>query len=307
MAYTRNALLALGIMCSVSSLAASPLSLYGKINLTAQHTDKGEGSYQELRSNASRFGVKGSGELNDSIEVFYQLEWAVDVAKESGSDNFKSRGQYVGFRGDFGTTMFGREDTINKEFTKRIDLFNDYEADFGSLWKGEVRSSNALFYYTPTWNNLGAAVTYILSDSPEQNNGISSGVFYGDAKLNKSPFYAAILVDREMQNKGVAYDVERVALQTRQGPFLLGAIYHQEKPSEGGVRQKGFMVNGQYSWQRWDLKLQHQSLEDDQSTSLGIDRHLSKTTKLFTFYTYRELETKANADKFLALGVEHRF
>ena len=84
---------------------ADPVTVYGKANISAQSADEGQGSFTELKSNASRFGVKGDLKLENELEVLYLFEWQVDLADESGSDNIKSRNQYVGLRGNFGTVL----------------------------------------------------------------------------------------------------------------------------------------------------------------------------------------------------------
>ena len=49
---------------------ADPISVYGKANISAQSTDDGEGSFTELKSNASRFGVKGKMALDHGLSIF---------------------------------------------------------------------------------------------------------------------------------------------------------------------------------------------------------------------------------------------
>ena len=115
------------IASSLSAVsAADPITVYGKANISAQISDEGEGSFTELKSNASRFGVTGNLELDDGLEVLYVLEWQVDLANASGSDNINSRNQYVGLKGGFGTVLLGRNDTVLKRSQGNIDQFNDY-------------------------------------------------------------------------------------------------------------------------------------------------------------------------------------
>ncbi|MFT4995406.1 MAG: putative porin, partial [Paraglaciecola sp.] len=100
---------------------ADPVTLYGKANVSAQAADEGQGDFTELKSNASRVGVKGEVKLDNNIEVLYLLEWQVDLADNSGSDNIKSRNQYVGLKGNFGTVLVGRNDTVLKKSQGKID------------------------------------------------------------------------------------------------------------------------------------------------------------------------------------------
>ena len=46
---------------------------YGKINVTYQSTEDGSLNGNELKSNASRFGLKGKAKLSDSLKAIYKL------------------------------------------------------------------------------------------------------------------------------------------------------------------------------------------------------------------------------------------
>jgi predicted porin len=66
--------------------------------------------------------------------VLYLFEWQVDLTDNSDSDNIQSRNQYVGLKGDLGTFLLGRNDTVLKNSQGKIDLFSDYVADLKGLW-----------------------------------------------------------------------------------------------------------------------------------------------------------------------------
>ena len=190
---------------------ADPLTVYGKINVTAQSSDEGDGSFTELKSNNSRFGIKGDYALEDGLQVVYTLEWQVDVADLGGSDNIKSRNQYLGLKGDFGTVLLGRNDTMLKQSQGGVDLFNDYEADLKGLWKGENRLSNTVTYVTPAFDQFSFGVTYVAAGSTEGEDGISAAVFYGDKSLKKSNWFASVATDKDING----YDTTRATVQTK--------------------------------------------------------------------------------------------
>lgn len=277
-------------------------TLYGEINMSAQYADEGEGSFSELKSNASYIGVKGDYQLNDKLEVFYKVEFQVDLADLSGSDNLKSRDQYIGLRGGFGDFMLGRKDTVTKDLSKRADMFNDYEADFKGLWKGENRNSDSAIYYSPTYNNFGFAASYTFEDSVEGEDALSTAVYWGDNKLKKTDFYAAVMADRDQKG----YDTERVMGLAKLGKLKLGAIYHQQEPSIGGETDKGYTVSAEYALDEWRFKGQYQTLEDDFSATVGADYYIGKKTFLFAWYTERDLEDEEDRS-WLAVGIQHKF
>lgn len=294
--------LALLIAGFVGTSYADPLTVYGKVNVTAQSTDDGEGSFTELKSNASRVGVKGEYALENNLTVVYKAEWQVDFTDNSGSDNIKSRNQYVGLKGDFGTVLIGRNDTILKQMSGSIDQFNDYEADLKGLWKGENRMSDSLTYQSPSFNGFGFGVSYIAEDEVDGDDGISAAVHYGDKKLSKSDWFASVSVDSEVNG----YDVQRFIVQTKLGDVVVGAIAHKQEAVDSGESDSGITASANYSINNWKLKAQFQSLEDDNSVSVGADYKLGKSTKAFVWYTNRGLD-QSEDKSWLALGLEHKF
>ena len=64
--------------------AGDELDLYGRVNVTVQNSDEPGNEQAEVRSNASRIGVKGEKELTAGLKAIYQLEWGVNV--DSGED-----------------------------------------------------------------------------------------------------------------------------------------------------------------------------------------------------------------------------
>ncbi|HCE50055.1 MAG TPA: porin, partial [Shewanella baltica] len=56
------------------------------------------------------------------------------------------------------------------------------------------------------------------------------------------------------------------------------------------------------------LKAQYQDMEDKgDSWSVGADYALAKPTKVFAFYTNRSLEASTDDDKYIGVGLEHKF
>ncbi len=128
---------------------------YGKLNISLQASDEGDGSFNELKSNASRVGVKGKYKLDTDygLTAIYKLEWQVNVDDDS-KGSLTARNQWVGVKGDFGEVTVGRSDTTLKVSQGKFDLFNDYEGDLKNLFIGENRVTDALTYKSPTFSNV---------------------------------------------------------------------------------------------------------------------------------------------------------
>lgn len=290
-------------MAGVATVQAEPVQLYGQLNVSAQSSDEGEGRFSELKSNSSRFGLKGDYALEDGLKLVYQLEWGVDLADVGDGDNITSRNQYVGLAGNFGEIRLGRHDTALKDAQGKVDLFSDYEADVKNLWKGEVRASDSITYYTPTYNGFGVHLTYVMEDAADAEDAYSAAVYYGDENLKDSNFYAAVAIDAEV----AGFDAMRVQAQGKVAGFKLGAMYHTQENIISGLEQDGWLVSGAYPLGKTELKAQYQTLEDDNAISLGADYKAGKNTTLFAWYSSFNLDTPTPDRDYLAVGIKHKF
>jgi len=132
MKFTKHAIaLAVLSAASMTSMAAT-VDVYGKANLSVQSSDEGEGSFTEVKSNASRIGLKGTHDLGNGLEVVYKAEFQVDMDGDSDKgDSITDRNQYVGLRGAFGEVLIGKND-VGKSTILSIVSFEG-ESLFGSL------------------------------------------------------------------------------------------------------------------------------------------------------------------------------
>ncbi len=293
--------IALALSCA-ATVQAKEWEIYGKINVTAQQSDEGEGSFGELKSNASRIGVMGDFALEEGLTLVYQLEWEVDPSDEANEKNIKSRNQFIGLQGAFGTITAGRHDTALKLSQGKLDLFNDYEADLKNLWKGENRMSDSVAYSSPEFQGFKLLVTHVMEDEAEADSAQSYAIVYGDESLKETDWYASVAMDSEMNG----YDASRAAVQFKLFDVKLGAMVQQQEAVATGEKFDGYMGNISYSLNKWELKAQYQTLEEDDGISAGADYKLGKNTKLFGWYTTFDFDSKVDSD-YLAVGIEHKF
>ncbi|MBA6230727.1 MULTISPECIES: porin [unclassified Colwellia] len=294
-------------MFSVSAFAGD-VNIYGKANLTVQSSDDGEGFYTEVKSNASRIGLKGGHDLGNDLEVIFKAEFQVDLDGDSEKGkSITDRNQYIGLKGNFGEVLLGINDTVLKQSQGKVDLFSDLNGDIKTLWKGENRMSDTITYKSPKVNGLQLGVTYIAEDAIDTEDGTSIALFYGDSGLKKSTFYAAIAIDSEVKG----YDTKRFTVQGKLAGFTLGAIAHTQEKVSNGSEVDGFLFSAKYGFDKVTVKAQLQTAEydggDDRSgMTLGADYALAKSTKLFAFYTTFDMDSAADED-YLAVGLEYKF
>lgn len=329
MKHTYNKI-AVALLSSLSMSAfAADVDIYGKANLSLQSSDEGEGSFTEVKSNASRIGLKGTHDLGDGLTVIYKAEFQVDLDGDSAKgDSITDRNQYVGLAGSFGEVLLGKNDTMLKQSQGKVDLFSDLNGDIKELWVGENRLADTISYKTSKFNGFQVGVTYIAEDDKyikdsddniigEPQDGVSVAIFYGDKKLKKSEFFASVAIDSDVkgQSKDKAvdkqtFDVVRATVQGKVGGVVLGAIYHTQEGKDGS-EMDGFLVSAKYKVDKVTFKGQYQTAnhdggDDKSGITVGADYSLAKSTKVYTFYTSFDMDSGEDQD-YLAAGIEYKF
>jgi predicted porin len=275
--FQRNALtVALGVAVSANAFAGFP-TLYGKVYLTASQYDlekidfpltaPGATTYSHvggtgitteldtfaLESTGSRLGVQGDFDANANVQIFYRVEYGIDVDNGTNSNGreLTQRNIFAGIRGDWGSLLAGKNDTplktlqTNTVLRSDIDRFNDAPlADIGSYLVGENRPDNVIQYTSPILlGGLEVNIAAIQAEetgvevsatNPQDDNGFASGqsvsVVYG-----KSKWFVGAAFDRNVATSDVFRALGEVSL----GPVKLGAIYqtaerHEDFDSLGG-------------------------------------------------------------------------
>ncbi|MFC3034442.1 porin [Pseudoalteromonas fenneropenaei] len=298
--------LCVAVLAGVSFTAAAEVDVYGKANVTVQSVDEGEGTFSEIKSNASRFGLKGSEKLESGLEVIYKVEFQVDLADDE-DDNIKARNQYVGLKGGFGEVVIGRNDTALKQSQGKLDLFNDLEGDIKRLFKGENRLGDTVSYKSMDLNGFRVLATYIAKDQEAGKSGLSGAITYGDAELKNSQVYLSLAADSEVKG----YDAVRFGAQTKLADFTVGAMYQTQEKVDGSAEADGYLLNATYKMGANTFKAQYQVIDFDAGNkidglSVGVDHKLSKNAKVFAFYSTFDADNQAESN-YLALGMEYKF
>jgi len=332
-------ILAGAILTAVATpaLAVDAITVYGKANVVIQQADEnGEDAVIEINTNASRFGVKGGVEINESLNAIYKLEWEVNMTDQahanSSDDQIKARNQYVGLEGGFGHLVVGRNDTMLKQSQGKVDQFNDLEGDIKYLFDGDNRLGETLTYKTPKFVGMQLGATLIAEENEKQKdedwvaceddgsnadkceamtNGVSIALAYGDYKLKKSPVFASIAMDSKVAGK----DTIRATVYGKFVGVQLGGMYQQSEKL-GGDSESGYMVNAAYKISDFKIKAQYQATDltlgkkkdSGSAISAGVDYKLAKPTKVYAYYTTFSFDADGHEDdNYVGLGMEHKF
>ena len=297
---TKTALaVATGLLLSSAALADDKVKVYGKVNVTLQSDDTGKRE-TDIKSNASRIGVKGGLKLDNGLKAIYQVEWQVDVA-DNEKDNFKARSQWVGLKGNFGTVMLGRNDTAMKKSQGKFDLFNDV-FDMKNVIVGENRAANSLNYTTEKMGAVQVSASVVFAE-----DGTSDG-YSANATFKADSLYASVAYDTKVGNESTV----RATGIYSMGDLSFGALLNQVDSDDvtGDEDELAFGVNTAIKAGGNTYKVQYlsgdQKAEGSESITLGVDHKLAKTTK--TYFYINQYETDAT-DSIVtaALGLEHKF
>ena len=280
---------------------------YGRININAEMEDPANGdSSTDIVSNASRLGVRGGTEINDGLELIYQLEYEVNPDDgDSNGRTLKQRNSYLGFRGSYGTILAGRHDTPAKMAQNRIDLFNDMIGDIKNVLDGENRVDDIIMYTTPNNSGFSASLATIAGGDDENfTNSISASVSY-----ENESFYASLGLDSEVKNKAVV----RFVTQFYLGNLTLGALFQESEDTQDPLAddEDGSFVSAAYKIDQYTLKIQFgesdQKALGKEQLSAGFDYKLGDNTKLFTYYTHFDADNAVIEADHYGVGFEHRF
>ena len=279
-------------------------TFYGKMNVSQEFIQQEDaGSYSELNSNASRLGVKGNFELNEAITAFYQAEFQIDVDGDS-DETFGQRNTFIGAKGDFGKVQAGVFDSALKASQKKVDQFNDLQADIKNfVTRSDNRVKNVVRYQSPSLAGVVLTFDHINSEDETVANSQSMS-----AAFTQDMVYVAVAHDIGVEGAGI--DVTRVVGQLNlDGGIQLGALWETE--DNNGESNDGMMVSAAVkAASKVKLKAQYASSDIKQEgasqITLGADYKLAKNAKVFAYAS--DVDTDENGGgRVLAVGAEYKF
>jgi predicted porin len=318
--------------------AVADTTLYGQLHMSAGALDD-EGVFgaptdsMQVRSHASRLGVKGSEDLGGGLKANFLLEWEVNPDETgdttSGNDaGFARRNQWVGLSGDnWGEVRVGRHDTPLKMAQGKFDQFNDMDGDIGNIFQGEIRSDNVLAYLSPNWNGLSFAAAGIageatLAEEAAGNDKTGLTDIYSLAAMySNGPLFVSLAYDDydATAGSGASDNLFRAVATYQFGDLQVGGLYTMGEDECNSCDNDGWGLSAKYSIGNIDLKGQYldATYEDGlgnpdiegQLWSLGVDYNFSKRTTAYFVFTQGEEEIGAASTEgdYTAVGVIHKF
>ncbi len=314
-------LLVIGLLLIQLPAWADP-QLYGRVRLGVFVTgEQNTPTTVDLKDVTSRFGIRGSEELEQAVEAIYRYEFGVNADRGSIHTGDRQRIAYVGIKGNFGQLIVGTDEAVADDVSRYIDPSEDigdvinpfstridnliqytysnqnWKIGFGAKIDGEDRASD-------TFDAYNVAVTY-------SNQGFKVGIYHEylaerDALIENDE---VIEVGRDA--------VKRLGVGIRQKlePFSVAALYVTE--DDGSQDDySGYGIGFKYNYSdKLLFAIDYQSSQDDDDTKVQAGNYLlvsqyrlSARIKLFVEYLNTNFSSaqQNDTDQFL-FGLRHDF
>lgn len=308
--------IALSALVMTPAVTLADTTLYGKAHLAVE-SEGADDTITEVKSHASRIGVKGKEDIGNGLSAIYKFEWQVDMTDKSkaSDDHITSRNQYAGLAGGFGTVLFGRHDTPLKMSQGKFDLFGDIYGDIARHFAGETRADNVIAYMSPKFGGAQIIAAYVPSETADNDAIISIMAKYSNKNL-----YAGLGYNSYDEGFGVGDSLTRLTLTYKMGSFGVGGMYQNAEPTTGDSTT-AYAANAFFKAGSNKFKLQYQTgegqnvgvktakiKEDAATISLGWDRKLSKRTKIYLAGHSTSFDDNTKDDfTNVGFGIVHKF
>jgi predicted porin len=205
--------LAIASALTAPALAFADATVFGTARLSVDRVNDGNAnssSANQLNSNTTVLGVKGTEDLGDGMSAIWQMAGTVDL-DNSGARAFTfNKDTFVGMSSaSMGTLLAGSHDSPYKMATRGLDLFGDGIADnrgnqstsatFGnaSMMGGghDAGLGNTLLYMSPSMSGFSVAAATVFGAENPGANGTKGSLYSLAGMYAQGPIYATVALD----------------------------------------------------------------------------------------------------------------
>jgi predicted porin len=344
---TKRTLIAASVLLATgAAFAQSSVTLYGLADMNIASRKDAATGLRSTQVNSSgiyesRFGFKGSEDLGAGLKINFQLEqgFAMDTGGVSAGQAF-SRQSWVGASGAFGEVKAGKTWTAFDDISGSTQAAkNSMFAPNSGVWlttSYKDNPNNGLYYATPSFGGVSAAVSYGLGENKTAGVGAGSVVSV-NIKYANGPVYAGIAQQIEKGTGGLeaikytrlngSYDLGVAKLLASYGRVASGDKSTKEWQLgadvplnaawtvSGGIARSSGEITGYSPAANYIGKVVNVTAPgaaDVERTGYGIAAFytLSKRTMLYGGFQANTTKTPGTADadgNVVALGVLHQF
>lgn len=304
---------AVSAVAATSALAQSSVTVYGRLNVTAESLDRNGVKTKELVNNASRLGFRGTEDLGGGLKANFLLEHRFSVDTGTVPNDFWAGDSYVGLSGGFGAVRLGR--ITSEAYYATADYISMNNHDTGTsadaLYAYLGNNRNKIAFNT---NNMGGLVLHAAIAAGEGNNAAKVWDLAATYDVGNLSLGAGYEKSDANSNQ---YAIR--ALYTA-GAFVVGGYIQRDKNGYGANvgNRTTYRLTGAYNVGSSEFHLGYGSAGDYSRVAnsdvtqlvLGYNYNLSKRTRIHTHYT----KVSASRNTFytsdltaLGVGVRHNF
>ncbi|QBJ80482.1 porin [Aquitalea sp. USM4] len=270
----------------------------------------------------SRIGFKGTEDLGNGTKAIWQVESSLKYFEQGGTNDkgetatFATRNSFVGLdNGTFGKVLLGQNDSAYKAMTNiGLNLFGDTTAEnngSGQVYsRAETRLKNSIHYFSPNWSGFQIGASYGVDET--RTNGTNASRISLATNYTNGGLQVAAGWDRQndkgdykgattFSGKNTNFYKLATSYKFATGTFV-GAGYEfgrfDSTTTGTTLKQDDWTLSVGQDIGAATVKLEYSSLgrlkgaaagtEDNYKAhqwALGVDYNLSKTTKVFSYYT----------------------
>jgi predicted porin len=311
----------LSLAAAGSAFAQSSVTVWGRLNVSAEAQELGNRDDKTLANNASRLGFRGVEDLGGGLKAGFAIEHGFDpttgqsnTAPPNGTNmgGFWGRGSEVFLGSKFGTVRVGNY--TSEAYYATADWVSMHNHDTGSsadaLYAYLPNDTNKISYRTPEFAGLWGEIAVSEAQYGATDKGYDLAVNYALGGLAAGLGY---------QKVG---DVNQIAVRAAYtfGGFTVGGYYQLDEDAliANGGKRNNFRLSGMYALGANEFHLNYGWADDydnvsdssAQQATVAYGYNLSKRTRVYAFYTKLDGDSNSYApDDFssIALGVRHNF
>jgi predicted porin len=285
-----------------AALAGDNYTVYGKLHTSIDYMSDTEDSQIMMANNTSRFGFKGSKELNENCTMIWQFESAINLAQK-GANTLVTRNSFLGLTGKVGTFLYGIHDTPFKTVGRKATFFYDELGDHRQSTMGwDRRLQDVVVYASPDFSGFSFVGGYMLDQGVVgADEALTSMSFSGSYKMEGlyvGAAYEALSTGFSDNGDGTFGETQsgmRFSAKYDLGTFALAGLF-QALSNVGGVEDASattmgfegkFTMNETYSAKAaFYLADPNTDADDDEYNllAIGVDRNLGQKTYMYLQY-----------------------
>ncbi len=280
-----TALVALG---ASSAFAQSSVTIYGRLNVTAEAQNSNDVKTKVLNNNASRIGFRGTEDLGGGLKAGFVLEHGFNPDTGTPAASFWGRQSEVNLGGGFGLVRLG---TFTSEaYYATSDYIGMHNHETGSssdaLYAYIGRNTNKIAYRTPSLGGATIEAAVSAGEGGGRARNYDVAVNYGAGPLHIGVGYEKAGGNAKQVAVSALYEM---------GSLAFGAMVQRDTDgiAAGLGNRTNFRGSVAYIFGANELHLNvgkagdYSKLKNSDALqyTAGYNYNLSKRTKVYGYYT----------------------